>query len=681
MSGGVSNISFSFRGNDPIREAIHTAFLYHAVQAGMTMGIVNAGQLGVYAEIPSELLERVEDVLFNRRADATERLVAFAETYKKEGRQVVEDLAWRRGSVQERLTHALVRGIDTYVIEDTEEARLQAERPIHVIEGALMDGMNVVGDLFGAGKMFLPQVVKSARVMKQAVAHLIPFIEAEKRATGVEQKAKGKIVIATVKGDVHDIGKNIVAVVLQCNNFEVVNLGVMVPAEKILRDRPAGARRHHRPVGPDHAVPGRDGRTWQARWSGRASSFPCSSAEPRPRACTPPSRSSPIITGRPCGCRTPRAAWACAPACVSEELKDDYVRKAKLEHERTRQQHKGKKGQGPHHPLGEARKHGLKTDWSSYVPAAPRQPGVQVFEGYPLGEISRLIDWTPFFQTWELAGRYPKILQDQIVGEAARNLFADAQAMLARIIEEKWLQANAVVGLFPASSVGDDVEVYADESRTRRADDVPLPAPADGQARRSRQPLPGRSGRAERSSGVKDYIGCFAVTAGIGIEPRVEAYEAKHDDYNAIMLKALADRLAEAFAELMHQRVRRELWGYAADEDLGGGGADRRGLSRHPSCARLSGLPGPYREGAAVRSAGRHAASRHHHHRELRHAADRGGQRLLLLRTRSRTTSPWAASTATRWRTMRAGVGWDLRTAERWLAPILAYEPVAKAAA
>jgi 5-methyltetrahydrofolate--homocysteine methyltransferase len=678
VSGGVSNISFSFRGNDPIREAIHTAFLYHAVQAGMTMGIVNAGQLGVYAEIPGELLERVEDVLFNRRPDATERLVAFAETYKKEGRQVVEDLAWRRGSARERLIHALVRGIDAHVIEDTEEARLQAERPIQVIEGALMDGMNVVGDLFGAGKMFLPQVVKSARVMKQAVAHLVPFIEAEKRSTGVAQKAKGKIVIATVKGDVHDIGKNIVSVVLQCNNFEVVNLGVMVPAEKILetaRQERADIIGLSGLITPSleemvHVASEmeRQGFELPLLIGGATTSRVHTAVKIEPHYHGPtvwvPDAS--------------RSVGVCT-SLVSEELRDEYVRKAKLEHERTRQQHKGKKGQGPHHALGEARKHGLKTDWSSYVPAAPKQPGVRVFDSYPLEEISRLIDWTPFFQTWELTGRYPKILQDRIVGEAARNLFADAQAMLARIIDEKWLQANAVVGLFPANSVGDDVEVYADESRT----DVlttfhflrqQMVKPED----RANHCLADLV--APRGSGVKDTIGCFAVTAGIGIEPRIEAYEAKHDDYNAIMLKALADRLAEAFAELMHQRVRRELWGYAADEDLGVEALIEeayRGIRPapgYPAC------PDHTEKGLLF---------------DLLDVTPRTGisitETFAMLPTAAVSGFYFAHPQAHYFAVGRIDRdqvedyarrrGWDLRTAERWLAPILAYEPVAKAAA
>ena len=568
VSGGVSNISFSFRGNDPMREAIHTAFLYHAVKAGMTMGIVNAGQLGVYEEIPKDLLALVEDVLFNRRPDATERLVAFAETYKREGKQAVEELAWRNGSVQERLTHALVKGIDTWVVEDTEQARQQFDQPIQVIEGPLMDGMNVVGDLFGSGKMFLPQVVKSARVMKQAVAYLIPFIEEEKRRSGTEQRAKGKIVIATVKGDVHDIGKNIVAVVLQCNNFEVVNLGVMVPADRILqtaRDENADIIGLSGLITPSleemvHVAKEmeRQGLQVPLLIGGATTSRVHTAVKVEPHY------SGPTIWVPDAS----RSVGVCT-SLMSDELRSHYVVKVKEENERTRALHKNKKGPGPYLSLAQARQRGLKTDWTRYTPPAPRRPGLTVLRNYPLAEIAPLIDWTPFFQTWELSGRYPDILHDEVVGEAARNLYADAQTMLQQLIAEKWLTANAVVGLFPASGVrADDVEVYATESRTQVIETFHFlrqqtVKPED------RANLCLADLIAPKESGVSDYLGCFAVTAGIGIEPLLEAYEAKHDDYSAIMLKALADRLAEALAELMHLRVRRELWGYAADETLG----------------------------------------------------------------------------------------------------------------
>lgn len=567
VSGGVSNVSFSFRGNDGVREAIHTAFLYHAVKAGMTMGIVNAGQLGVYEEIPKDLLERVEDVLLNRRPDATERLVQFAETYKAEGKTQVEDLAWRNAPVAERLQHALVKGVTTYIVEDTEEARLGFERPIQVIEGPLMDGMNVVGDLFGSGKMFLPQVVKSARVMKEAVAHLIPFIEAEKARSGDTGKAKGKIVLATVKGDVHDIGKNIVAVVLQCNNFDVVNLGVMVPAEKILqtaRDENADIIGLSGLITPSleemaHVAKEMERQGFQVPLLiGGATTSRVHTAvkiEPGYHGSTiwVPDAS--------------RSVGVCT-SLLSKDQREGYVARMKAEAAKTREQHKGKKGQGPHHTIAEARTHGLPTDWTRYAPPKPKQLGVQVFRDYPLEEIAEVIDWTPFFQTWELAGRFPKILQDPVVGEAARNLYADAQAMLERIIGERWLTANAGIGLFPASRVnGDDIAIYTDESRAAPAMTLhclrqQMVKPAD------RFNLSLADLVAPRESGIADYIGAFAVTAGIGIDARVEAFEAKHDDYSAIMLKALADRLAEAFAELMHRRVRKEFWGYAADEAL-----------------------------------------------------------------------------------------------------------------
>ena len=567
VSGGVSNISFSFRGNDGVREAIHTAFLYHAVQAGMTMGIVNAGQLGVYEDIPKDLLERVEDVLLNRRPDATERLVTFAENFKTGGKAQVEDLAWRDAPVAERLKHALVKGINKFVVEDTEEARLGFERPIQVIEGPLMDGMNVVGDLFGSGKMFLPQVVKSARVMKEAVAHLIPFIEAEKARTGNAGKAKGKIVLATVKGDVHDIGKNIVAVVLQCNNFDVVNLGVMVPAEKILqtaRDENADI------IGLSGLItPSLEEMAHVAKEMQRQGfEVPLLIGGATTSRVHTAVKIEPGYHGSTIWVPDASRSVGVCTSLLSPEQRAGYIEKMKAEAAKTREQHKGKKGQGPHHPIAEARNHGLATDWTQYVPPRPQRLGVQVFREYPLEEIAEVIDWTPFFQTWELAGRFPKILQDPVVGEAARNLFADAQAMLARIIDERWLTANAVVGLFPANRVnGDDIAIYTDESRADAAMTLhclrqQMVKPAD------RFNLSLADLVAPRESGVADYIGAFAVTAGIGIDARVEAFEAKHDDYSAIMLKALADRLAEAFAELMHRRVRKEFWGYAPDESL-----------------------------------------------------------------------------------------------------------------
>jgi 5-methyltetrahydrofolate--homocysteine methyltransferase len=566
VSGGVSNISFSFRGNDGIREAIHTGFLYHAIKAGMTMGIVNAGQLGVYEDIDKTLLELVEDVLFNRRDDATERLVEFAESYTSDKKVSREDLTWREGTVGERLTHALVKGITTYIIEDTEEARLAAEQPIHVIEGPLMDGMNVVGDLFGAGKMFLPQVVKSARVMKEAVGHLVPYIEEEKRKSGNAGKPKGKIVLATVKGDVHDIGKNIVAVVLQCNNFDVVNLGVMVPSARILetaRETKADIIGLSGLITPSleemaHVASEmeREGMSLPLLIGGATTSRVHTAVK------IEPNYSGPIVWVPDAS----RSVGVCTNL-ISTELREDYVEKMRNEAAKTRAQHQGKKGQGPRHPIAAARKHGVPTDWGGYRPPVPVTPGLQVLRDYPLADIARVIDWTPFFQTWELTGRYPKILQDEVVGQAARDLFGDAQKMLARIIDEKWLRANAVLGLYPANSVGDDIEVYTDESRSEVLTRFhflrqQMVKPAD----RFNHCLADYV--APKHTGVADYIGAFAVTAGLDIDERVAAYEAKNDDYNAIMLKALGDRLAEALAELMHHRVRTEWWAYAPEENL-----------------------------------------------------------------------------------------------------------------
>ncbi|HUX89248.1 MAG TPA: methionine synthase [Gallionellaceae bacterium] len=567
ISGGVSNVSFSFRGNEPVREAIHTVFLYHAIKAGMNMGIVNAGQLGVYEEISKELRDAVEDVVLNRSPEAGEKLVKMAESVKGGGKEQVEDLEWRKGTVQERITHALVRGITTFVVEDTEEARLQAKMPVDVIEGPLMSGMNVVGDLFGAGKMFLPQVVKSARVMKQAVAHLVPYIEAEKLRSG-DTSTKGKIVMATVKGDVHDIGKNIVTVVLQCNNFEVVNMGVMVPCQQILdtaREHKADIIGLSGLITPSleemaHVAKEmeRQGFKIPLLIGGATTSRVHTAVKIEPNY---PSGVTVYVND------ASRAVGVCSNL-LSSTLRDEYVKGIKEEYVASRAQHEGKKGKGTYVTLAEARAHGVKTDWKNYAPPKPWLTGVQKFEDYPLDKIAEYIDWSPFFNAWELAGRYPKILQDSVVGEEATKLFADAQTMLKKIIDEKWLTANAVFGLFPANTVNsDDIEIYTDESRkkvamtwhnlrqqTKKPDDIPNFCLADFIA--------------PKESGVADYIGGFAVTAGIGIDAHVEAFEKQNDDYSAILLKSLADRLAEAFAELLHTRVRREFWGYAADEIL-----------------------------------------------------------------------------------------------------------------
>ncbi|MEK9964505.1 MAG: methionine synthase, partial [Betaproteobacteria bacterium] len=469
ISGGVSNVSFSFRGNNGIREAIHTAFLYHAVKAGMTMGIVNAGQLGIYEDIPKDLLERVEDVLFNRREDATERLVTFAETYQSDAKTSTEDLSWREGTVNERLTHALVKGITKYILEDTEEARLAHEFPIQVIEGPLMDGMNVVGDLFGEGKMFLPQVVKSARVMKEAVSHLIPYIEEEKRKSGSVGKSKGRIVLATVKGDVHDIGKNIVAVVLQCNNFDVVNMGVMVPAEKILakaKEVDADIIGLSGLITPSleemaHVAKEMERQDFHVPLliGGATTSRVHTAVKIEPQYKRGPTVWVPDAS---------RSVGVCTKL-VSEELREGYIAEVRSDAEKTRALHVGKKGRGARRAIADARAHGVKTDWENYSPITPSVTGIQVFDDYSLDEIIEYIDWTPFFQTWELAGRYPQILNDEVVGQAAQDLYKDARQMLDRIVKEKWLTASAVIGLFPANRVDDDIEVYTDETRAKVA--------------------------------------------------------------------------------------------------------------------------------------------------------------------------------------------------------------------
>jgi 5-methyltetrahydrofolate--homocysteine methyltransferase len=568
ISGGVSNVSFSFRGNNPVREAIHAVFLYHAIKAGMDMGIVNAGQLAIYEEIPAELRERVEDVVLNRRPDATERLLEIAGKYNvgaASGREQAEDLGWRDLPVAKRLEHALVKGIDAYVEQDTEECRQQFARPIQVIEGPLMDGMNVVGDLFGAGKMFLPQVVKSARVMKKAVAYLLPYIEAGKEATA---KAKGRILMATVKGDVHDIGKNIVGVVLQCNNFEVIDLGVMVPAQKILD---VARQENVDLIGLSGLVtPSLDEMAHVAKEMQRLGfSTPLLIGGATTSRVHTAVKIEPNYAGTTVYVKDASRAVGVAQNLVSEGMAADYVAKIKAEYEDVRAMHKGKTRKTEWLTLAEARANKAAIDWSGYEPPKPKFLGLKVFEDYSLNDIAKYIDWTPFFKTWELAGSYPKILKDPTVGEHARQLFDDAQTMLKQIIDEDWLQARGVIGLFPANQVNDDdIELYTDASR-----DTVLTT-LHHLRQQNRKP-PGRPNQcladfvAPKPSGLNDYLGAFAVTAGLGIEEHLRRFEAEHDDYRAIMLKSLADRLAEAFAELMHERVRKEFWGYAADERLG----------------------------------------------------------------------------------------------------------------
>ncbi|MEY3611568.1 MAG: Methionine synthase [Pseudomonadota bacterium] len=577
VSGGVSNVSFSFRGNDPVREAIHTVFLYHAIQAGMDMGIVNAGMVGVYDDLEPTLRERVEDVVLNRRPDAGERLVEIADSAKGAAKDDSKKLEWRQGSVNERLSHALVHGITDFITEDTEEAYREVlgkgGRPLHVIEGPLMDGMNVVGDLFGQGKMFLPQVVKSARVMKQAVAHLVPYIEEEKRqqeAAGQDVKSKGKIVIATVKGDVHDIGKNIVTVVLQCNNFDVVNMGVMVPCHEIL----AKAKEENADIiGLSGLItPSLEEMQYVAAEMEKDPYFrerqmplliggaTCSRVHTAVKIA--PNYSGPVVY-------VPDASRSVGVAQgLLGEGKATWVAELNADYDKVRQLHAGKK-QTPLWPLAKARANPTPIDWKGYAPKVPKFIGRRVFKSFDLAELAQYIDWGPFFQTWDLAGAYPAILQDEVVGEQARKVLADAQAMLQKIIDGRWLTANAVVGLFPANAQGDDIAFYADEARTQTAmtwrglRQQTEKHEIDGVMRPSRC-LSDFVG----PQGVQDYAGMFAVTAGIGADKRAQAFEAAHDDYNAIMLKALADRLAEAFAEYLHQRVRTDLWAYAEGESL-----------------------------------------------------------------------------------------------------------------
>jgi 5-methyltetrahydrofolate--homocysteine methyltransferase len=605
VSGGVSNVSFSFRGNDPVREAIHTVFLYHAIAAGMDMGIVNAGMVGVYDDLEPVLRERVEDVVLNRREDAGERLVEIAETAKSGAKDESKRLEWRGtpeapASVGQRLSHAMVHGITDFITEDTEEAYREVlakgGRPLHVIEGPLMDGMNIVGDLFGQGKMFLPQVVKSARVMKSAVAHLIPYIEEEKRldeAAGRDVKTKGKIIIATVKGDVHDIGKNIVTVVLQCNNFDVVNMGVMVPCHEVLaRAKAEGADI----IGLSGLItPSLEEMQYVAGEMQKDDYFRL--------------RKIPLLIG---GATTSRVHTAVRIAPhydgpvayvpdasrsvgVAQSLLGDgaaqFIDELNQDYTRVRHQHANKK-QTPMWTLDKARANKTVVDWSTYQPTVPKFIGRRVFKNFDLGELAQYIDWGPFFQTWDLAGPFPAILDDAVVGAEAKRVYADGQAMLKKIVDGRWLTANAVVALYPANSVDeDDIAFYTDETRTERAltwyglrqqtekqvvDGVQMPSRclADFVAPRHATNSGAHYTDSTGASGQKgleilDYAGLFAVTAGIGADKRAQAFEAAHDDYSSILLKSLADRLAEAFAEALHRRVRTDLWGYAAAESLG----------------------------------------------------------------------------------------------------------------
>jgi 5-methyltetrahydrofolate--homocysteine methyltransferase len=557
VSGGVSNVSFSFRGNNGVREAMHAAFLYHAIQHGMDMGIVNPSQLEIYDEIDKDLLERVEDVLLDRREDSTERLLDFAESFKGESKERVKDDAWRKGTVQERITHALVKGITEFIVEDTEEARQQLDKPLHVIEGPLMTGMNVVGDLFGSGKMFLPQVVKSARVMKKAVAYLQPYLEAEKDG---KNRSAGKILMATVKGDVHDIGKNIVSVVLACNNYEIVDLGVMVPMDKILK---TAKEENVDVIGLSGLItPSLDEMITVAKEMKRQQFH------------------VPLLIG---GATTSRAHTAVkvdpeysngvvhvndasrSVAVVSEllsERSEAYKQGLREDYEKVREGYLKNRTKKETLTAEEARNNAFKIDWSKANITKPKFLGVQKIENQPLAELVDLIDWTPFFKTWQLHGKFPRILEDKVVGEEAKKLYADAQEMLAQMVSENWVVANGVYGIWPANSEGDDIYLEDEKhskfltlrQQTKKSGGVPNLALSDFVA--------------PKSTGIQDYIGAFAVTAGLNIQDKVDAFEKNHDDYNSILLKALADRLAEAFAEYLHLKVRTEIWGYAKYESL-----------------------------------------------------------------------------------------------------------------
>ncbi|HWC62929.1 MAG TPA: methionine synthase, partial [Rhizomicrobium sp.] len=560
ISGGVSNFSFSFRGNEKVREAMHSVFLFHAIKAGMDMGIVNAGQLTVYQDIPTPLREGIEDVLFNRRADATERLLELAQQYKGEGAAAaVEDAAWRSHPVNDRITHAMVHGIDSYIVEDTEEARKEAVRPLDVIEGPLMAGMNVVGDLFGSGKMFLPQVVKSARVMKKAVAYLLPFMEADKSAA---KESAGKIVMATVKGDVHDIGKNIVGVVLQCNGYEVIDLGVMTPAQKILdtaREQKADVIGLSGLITPslDEMVHvagemERQGFDIPLLIGGATTSRVHTAVKIDPK----------YRRGQTVYVTDASRAVGVASSLLSKDNGPGYAAQVRAEYESIARNHAGRNSGGRRLTLAEARANRARPDFGKAAPA-PKFFGTRVYDDYNLNELARYIDWGPFFQTWELAGPYPQILTDEKVGKAATDLFNDAQKMLKKIVEEKWLTARAVIGFWPANALDDDVRIYGDKARR-----FPIAT-----LHTLRQQMAREAGRPNLAladfiapAGTEDYIGGFVVTAGIGEEPHIKAFEAAKDDYSAILLRALSDRLAEAFAERMHEKVRTDYWGYAAEE-------------------------------------------------------------------------------------------------------------------
>ena len=673
VSGGVSNLSFAFRGNERVREAMHSVFLYHAIKAGMDMGIVNAGQMAVYDDLDPELREACEDVVLNRRPDAAERLLALADKFRGAGQAAKEvDLAWRERPVEKRLTHALVHGITEFIEADVEEARKRATRPLDVIEGPLMDGMNVVGDLFGSGKMFLPQVVKSARVMKQAVAYLMPYMEQEKDGRA-HNSSNGKIVMATVKGDVHDIGKNIVGVVLQCNNYEVIDLGVMVPAAKILETAKAekadiiGLSGLITPSLDEMchvaAEMERQGLDLPLLIGGATTSRVHTAVKIHPN----------YRRGQAVYVTDASRAVGVAQSLMSAQAKAGYVTDLRGEYAKIAAAHARAQEDKKRLPLAAARANATKLDWSgAYQPPKPGFIGTQVLDDYPVAELIDFIDWTPFFQTWELAGKFPAILDDAKVGEVARSLYDDARAMLEKIVKENWFKASAVVGFWPANAQGDDILIYGDETRAK-----PIAT-----LHTLRQQLSKREGRANaaladfvapRDSGLADYVGAFAVTAGIGEDEVADRFKKANDDYSAIMVKALADRLAEAFAERLHQRARKEFWGYAADEAL--------------SSAEL--IAEKYR---GIRPAPGYPAQPDHTEKGTLFKlleAERTGVKL----TESFAMQPGAAVCGLYFSHPQStyfGVGkverdqvedyakrkgWSVEEAERWLAPILNYNP------
>jgi len=670
VSGGVSNVSFSFRGNETVRGAIHSVFLYHAIKAGMDMGIVNAGALPIYDDLDPELRERVEDVVLNRRADATERLLELSEKYKgKKGAAEVETQAWRDLPVRERLSHALVHGIDAYAEVDTEEARLLSTRPLDVIEGPLMDGMNVVGDLFGAGKMFLPQVVKSARVMKKAVAYLLPFIEAEKARTGDAGKSNGKIIMATVKGDVHDIGKNIVGVVLRCNNFDVVDLGVMVPAQKILD---AAKAENADMIGLSGLItPSLEEMSHVAKEMQRQNFHVplliggATTSRAHTALKIEPHYKSPTVWVKDAS-----RAVGVAQSLISKDLVNEFMAKIRAEYADIRERHKDRGPAKRLVSLDHARGQAFDGGWDKYTPPAPNKPGITVFADYPIAELVERIDWSPFFNTWELAGHYPQILDDEIVGKQARELFDDARKMLKKIVDEKWLKASAVIGLWPAVRVGDDLELSLESGKKTTLHFL----------RQQADKPPGRPDFcladfvAPKESGKQDWVGGFAVTAGIGIEEKLEEFGKSFDDYSSILLKALADRLAEAFAERLHERVRKEFWGYVTDETLSNDeliGEKYRGIRPapgYPACPDHTEKGTLFALLDATRNTGIELTESFAMYPTAAvsgwYFSHPGSQYFVLGRVTKEQVEDYAKRK-----------GWTLAEAERWLAPNLDYDP------